>query len=257
MSTGIDLSGQVAVITGAGRGIGRAIALAYAAVGIRVVCSARSQAEIDATAATIIESGGEALAVACDVTLPEQVDALLAASADAFGGIDLMMVNAGMSGGRQTVEDCDIAFWRQVVELNLVAAMTQCHSIIPYLKQRGGGKIVLMGSGMARNAMAGASAYSCSKAGLAMLNRVLAQELRESQIAVNEIIPGPVRTQLTGVPEEREINDADGSPILSVPGEWVKNPTDVAPLAVYLASLPNNGPTGQSFSLAGRDLGRL
>lgn len=257
MSTGVDLKGQGAVITGAGRGIGRAIALAYAAAGIRVVCSARSHSQIEATVATIAEAGGEALAIACDVTLPEQVESLLAESAAAFGGIDIMVVNAGMSGGRVAVADSDLDLWRQVLEVNLVAAMVQCRSAIPYLKQRGGGKIILMGSGMARNAVSGSSAYSCSKVGLAMLNRVLAQELRESHIAVNELIPGPVRTQMTGVPEEREINDADGSPILSVPGEWIKNPTDVAPLAVYLAGLPNNGPTGQSFSLAGRDLGRV
>lgn len=257
MSAGTDLNGQVAVITGAGRGIGRAIALAYAAAGMRVVCSARSQSQIDDAVATIRAAGGEALAIACDVTVPDQVEKLLSEAATAFGGIDIMIVNAGMSGGRHVVEGCDMDFWRQVVEVNLVAAMTQCRLSIPYLKQRGGGKLMLMGSGMARNAMVGASAYSCSKAGLAMLNRVLAQELREYHIAVNEIIPGPVRTQLTGVPEEREVNDAAGSPILSVSGEWVKNPTDVAPLAVYLAGLPNDGPTGQCFSLAGRDLGRV
>ena len=113
-----------------------------------------------------------------------------------------------------------------------------------------------MGSGVGRLAVPGTSAYACSKAGLAMLCRVLARELRDDAIAVNEIIPGPVRTRMTGIDEERAGRDEEGAPILSVPDEWIKNPSDVAPLALFLAGLPNNGPSGQSFSLNGRDLGR-
>ena len=257
MSDGRTLSGQVGIVSGAGRGIGRAIALAYAAVGMRIVCAARSGGQIEETAAAIRQAGGEAIAQVCDVTQVDQVDALFKAANKAFGGIDLVLVNAGMSGERLSIELSDIDVWRQTIDLNLTAAYTQCRAAIPYLRARGGGKILFTGSGVGRNAMPGSSSYACSKAGMAMLCRVLAREVRDDNIAVNEFIPGPVRTEMTGVPEERQIDDSKGSAILSVPGEWIKNPDDVVPVAMFLASLPNNGPTGQCYSLAGRDLGRI
>lgn len=256
MSAGSELNKQVAVITGAGRGIGRAIATAYAEAGMRVVCSARSLDQIEETAAAIRRDGGQAHAQPCDVTKPDQVDALFTAAVETYGGVDLVVINAGMAGERATVEATDIERWRDTIELNLVAAYTQARAAVPHLRAQGGGKILFMGTGAARGARLNLSSYACSKAGVAMLNRILAMEVREDNIAVNEIIPGPVRTELTGVPEEREIDDASGSPILSVPGEWIKNPSEVAPLALFLAGLPNNGPTGQSFSLVGRDLWR-
>jgi 3-oxoacyl-[acyl-carrier protein] reductase len=257
MSDRYDLDGQVAVISGAGRGIGRAIATAYGRFGMRIVCAARNKEQIEETAATIKLAGGVALAQVCDVTETDQVDALFATASQTFGGVDLVLVNAGTAGDRGTIETSDMDDWRRTLELNLFAAYAQSRAAIPYLRARGGGKILFMGSGVGRNAMPGTSSYACSKAGVAMLCRVLARELREDNIAVNEIIPGPVRTEMTGVPEEWEVDDAKGSPILRVPGEWIKNPPEVAPLALFLASLPNYGPSGQSYSLTGRDLGRI
>ena len=252
-----DLGGQVAVISGAGRGIGRAIALAYGRAGMRVVCAARNRDQIEQTATIIKLEGGEAFAQVCDVTKTDQVDTLLANAVQAYGGVDLVLVNAGTAGERRAIQASDIDDWRGTVELNLIAAYIQSRAAIPHLRTQGGGKILFMGSGVGRNAMPETSSYACSKAGVAMLCRVLARELREDNIAVNEIIPGPVRTEMTGVPQECEVDDTKGSAILSVPGEWIKNPPDVAPLALFLASLPNHGPSGQSYSLTGRDLGRI
>jgi 3-oxoacyl-[acyl-carrier protein] reductase len=257
MSDQFDLDGQVAVISGAGRGIGRAIAIAYGRAGMRVVCAARKRDQIEETVATIKRAGGEALAQVCDVTESDQVDVLFASAARSFGGVDLVLVNAGTAGARGLIETSDMDDWRRTVELNLIAAYTQSRAAIPHLRAQGGGKILFMGSGVGRNAMPETSSYACSKAGVAMLCRILARELREDGIAVNEIIPGPVRTEMTGVPQEREVDDTMGSSILSVPGEWIKNPPEVAPLALFLASLPNDGPSGQSYSLTGRDLGRI
>ena len=247
---------QVALITGAGRGIGRAIAYAYARAGIAVVCAARSGDEIDHVVDTIRADGGHAQAVACDVTDSAQIDTLCRQAYERWQRLDILVVNAGMQGEHKPVADNALEAWRAVIELNLVAAMAQCRAAIPYLRRSGGGKILFMGSGVGRLAVPGTSAYACSKAGLAMLCRVLARELRDDAIAVNEIIPGPVRTHMTGIDEERAGRDEEGAPILSVPDEWIKNPSDVAPLALFLAGLPNNGPSGQSFSLNGRDLGR-
>lgn len=252
-----ELTAKTAIFTGFGRGIGRSIALAYAAAGMQVVCSARTSSEIDAVVQAIKHDGGEALTVVCDVTNSAQVKALCDAAHSTFGSIDMLVVNAGMSSESICVADTNTDAWRQIIELHLIAAMDQCRAAIPYLRQGDGGKILFTGSGIGRIASPGKSAYACSKAGVAMLCRVLAQELRDDNIAVNEIVPGPVRTRMTGIDEECEGRDEQGEAILSVPGEWIKNPQDVAPLALYLASLPNNGPTGQVFSLAGRDLGRI
>ncbi|MDP6708191.1 MAG: SDR family oxidoreductase [Alphaproteobacteria bacterium] len=251
-----NLAGQVAVITGAGRGIGRAVARAYAEAGMRVVCAARSTPEIEAVAAAIRATGGEAAAVACDVTEPDQVEALCARAEDFFGGIDIMFVNAGIDGPPATVAEAAPEAWARVIQVNLIGAMHQCQAAIPRLRRRGGGKIIVTGSGIGRFAPPGSSAYGASKAGLALLVRTLALELREDRIAVNELIPGPVKTAMTGLAAEAEAAAADAAEVAKRFGaDWLKAPDDVAPLALFMVGLPNDGPTGQRYSLVGRDIG--
>ncbi|MFT5377873.1 MAG: NAD(P)-dependent dehydrogenase (short-subunit alcohol dehydrogenase family) [Candidatus Latescibacterota bacterium] len=160
------LAGKVALITGSGRGIGQAIALAYAAHGPQVICSARSGDEIGNTADQIRE---------------------------------------------------------------------------------GSGKIITIGSGMGHKGLANNTAYCCSKAALSMLMRTLAQEVQKGQISVSELIPGPVKTALTG--HLHPHNDS----AFSIDGEWIKEPADVVPLALFLATQPHIGPTAKSFSLMRRD----
>jgi 3-oxoacyl-[acyl-carrier protein] reductase len=121
------------------------------------------------------------------------------------------------------------------------------------LKARGGGKIIMMGSGMGHRGAKGNSSYAVAKAGMWMLTRVAAQELAEHNIAVNEISPGPVRTELTRGIEERA-RATGGETAFSNSVEWIKQPEDVAPLAVFLASMPEPGPSAQSFCLNRRDI---
>ena len=119
---------------------------------------------------------------------------------------------------------------------------------IPYLKARGGGKIITIGSGIGHQGRVGSSAYASSKSGLWMLTRVLAQELWEHNISVNELVPGPVNTRPTADSAKRQ-----ESSVFAIDSEWIKNPEDVAPLALFLATQPDKGPTAQSFSLIRRD----
>jgi 3-oxoacyl-[acyl-carrier protein] reductase len=245
-----DLIGQVAVVTGAGRGIGRAIALAYGGAGATVVCAARTVAEIEAVAGEVEAAGGRALAVPTDVADRTQVQALVDRTVAATGRLDIVVANAGV-GGFGDVDD-PVAAFRMVLEVNLVSVYALVRAALPALrdpagKREPGGKVILMGSGAGYRPFPGAAAYSCSKAGAAMLVRVLAAELRNDAVAVNEIVPGPVATKLAG-----EAIDLDRLPA-AVRSEWRKQPEDVAPLALYLAGLPNAGPTGQRFSLLGRD----
>jgi 3-oxoacyl-[acyl-carrier protein] reductase len=244
--TQAPLAGKVAVVTGAGRGIGRAIALAYASAGAAVCCAARTAAEIDATAAEIVAGGGRALAIPTDVTDHSAVLALMAQAAQAFGGIDLLVCNAGGADEWQPVAESTPAAWEATIALNLLGTYYCMNAAIPYLRQRGAGKIITIGSGLGHNGRAGGSAYACAKAGAWMLTRVAAQELWRDAISVNELIPGPVDTSPP--------SDApDDTATLLGESECLKTPEDVVPLALFLATQPTIGPTAQSFSLMRRD----
>ena len=150
-----------------------------------------------------------------------------------------MVANAGVAVEQRLIENSDPRLWRKTVDINLTGAYHTAHAAIPHLRKRGTGKIILVGSGQRNRAAPGFSAYSCSKSGLWMLTQSLAVELVEHNISVNELIPGPVKTDMT--------RDA-----AIPPGEWFKDPEDVVPLALFLASMPDVGPTAQSYSLMRR-----
>lgn len=241
------LKGKVAVVTGAGRGIGKAIAIAYAKAGANLVCAARTTAEIEETVNEISRLGEIALAVKTDVTCIESVNNMFERAVEYFGGIDILVINAGVNYDRETVENSNLESWKRTLDVNLFGAYYCAHSAIPFLKQRGAGKIITIGSGLGHRGYAGGAAYSCSKAGLWMLTRILAQELMQYKISVNELIPGPVQTSID------DNAKTSNNKIKSMESEWQKQPEDVIPLALFLASQPDIGPTAQSFSLMRRD----
>ncbi len=242
------LRGKVAIITGGGRGIGRAIALGYADAGAAVCVAARTEAEIAETVQTIEGQGGSAMAVPADVTEFEQVQQMFAAAVERFGGLDILVINAGIDLDKRPVEESVLADWEETVAINLTGAYYCAKAAIPYLKQRGSGKIITVGSGLGHRGAPERSAYACSKAGLWMLARILAQELWPHNISVNELIPGPVQTAMTA-----DHSTGDRDTVIRAQSEWWKQPEDVVPLALFLATQPAIGPTAQSFSLMRRD----
>lgn len=159
------------------------------------------------------------------------------------GGLDILVVNAGVSLDQARVEESDPDKLRQTFEVNLFGAYHCIRLAIPHLRRRGGGKIIVIGSGLGHSSRYGTAAYSCSKAALWMLVRIVAEEVRGDNIAVNELVPGLVRTAMA--PARRR------SPTL-LAEEWNKAPEDVIPLALFLATQPPLGPTGQTFSLTRR-----
>ena len=243
------LSGKVALVTGAGRGIGKAIATGYASAGAAVCCVARTRSQIDLTASEIQANGGTAISVQADVTDYDSVVRAFDTSAREFGGIDIVVINAGGNyDDSPDIESGSPEQWADTVQVNLIGSYHTAHAAIPHLKKRGAGKIIAIGSGIGHRGRPGESAYASAKAGLSMLVRVLAQELWQHNISVNELIPGPVLTERvarTHAHRPRSVFQDDS--------EWIKSPEDVVPLALFLAIQPDKGPTGQTFSLMRRD----
>lgn len=252
MAMTTELRGQVAVVTGAGRGIGRAIALALAHGGMRIVCSARNVEEIEDTVSKIVEEGGEAIARRADVTSPGDMELLMVAAPERFGRLDFVLLNAGVTVDSHPFESFPIEVWNQCIQTNLTGAFLGIRAAIPHLRASGGGKIIGVGSGASIHAPAGRSPYAASKAGLTALIRSASRELRPLNIAVNELQPGPTATAMHGI----TLRDVTDSAFAELPamqrgpeGDWFKPPSVVAELALFIAKLPNNGPTGQIFSL--------
>ena len=244
-----SLSGKVVLVTGASRGIGKAIASGYANAGASVCCVARTLSDLDQTVAEIRSDGGTAISVQADVTDYDSVVQAFDTAAREFGGIDIVVINAGGNyDDSHDIESSSPEQWANTVQVNLIGSYHTAHAAIPHLKERGGGKIIAIGSGLGHRGRPGESAYAAAKAGLSMLMRVLAQELWPHSISVNELIPGPVLTERVA----QTFADRPDS-VFRIDSEWIKTPEDVVPLALFLATQPEKGPTGQTFSLMRRD----
>ncbi len=255
-----DLSNKVAVVTGAGRGIGKSIALAFARAGADVAVCARSQAEVDATGASIVALGRRCFAKSADLADPDQVRSFCDGIVDAFGALDVIVNNAGAYLERGSFEDSDPDLWWKTMEVNVRGPYMIIRHLIGAMRR--GGKIINLTSGKGFSAGANSSAYHVSKAALNMMTDGLANELWTRDIDVNSLVPGPTATATFDnaapgaerKPEEILALGREQLPKGLPAWERVKHPDEVAALALHLASQPVGGPTGQVFSLARRPL---
>ena len=241
------LANRRAIVTGASRGIGRAIAEGFAGADAAVGCLARDETRLAEVDASIRTAGGTAYWATCDVALTEQVDAAMRSLTDRLGGLDILVVNAGIELEKAAVVDSDPTKWAAVLNTNLIGAYHCLRAATPFLRASGDGRVIVVGSGMGHKGAAGSSAYCVSKAGLWMLTRVFAQEVVDQGIAVNELIPGPVDTDMT------RWSATQGERPATWATEWFKQPEEVVPLALFMAGQPAGGPTAQSYSLMRRD----
>ncbi len=246
------LSGRVALITGAGRGIGRAVAERLAQAGAAVVCAARSADQIEEVAAGIVASGGRAVAVEADVSVRESVSQLVARTLEAFGQLDILVANAGAVHPFQLACDIDDRDWQRMLDVNLSGVHYCCVEATEALSDGEGGHIIIMGSGQGHRPSEGLAGYCATKAAVAMYARVLGLELRPKGVCVNELVPGPVRTELLAGLVNQPL-EALHSDDFQIAGDWVKNPEDVAEYVLFLASQPTHGASGQRFSMLRRD----
>ena len=213
-----DMSAKTVVITGASRGIGAAAARAFAAQGAKVVLLARDR---DAIATLAGEIGARALAVPCDVTRYWEVEAALAAAAATFGGLDVLISNAGVIDPIADVAAADPEVCSQAIDINLKGVFHGAHAALPLMLQRGGGTIITVSSGAAVNPIEGWSAYCASKAGAKMLTACLNTEYGPRGIRALGLSPGTVATDM-----QREIKQSGVNAIsqldwsVHIPPEW-------------------------------------
>ncbi len=253
---------QVIVVVGGTRGIGAAIAADLATTGAHLVLAGRDVDGGAAVAARIAQAGGSASVFGCDVTSAEDCDALFASVADLHGRLDTVFANQGVAGPSKRLTNWSAEAIEQSLAVNLVGCLNIARSAEALLSADGGGRMIVTGSGSGHENLIGLGMYGISKAAVSHLVRQLAVEWRSRPIAVNELIPGPVRTEMTGYggsASDGETSAAeegtDSNPFEAFAEkamEWLKDPADVAPLARMLAGFPTNGPTGQTFSLTGR-----
>jgi NAD(P)-dependent dehydrogenase (short-subunit alcohol dehydrogenase family) len=193
MASETELAGQVALVTGGGRGIGRGIALELTRAGARVAVAARSRDQVEATAA---ETGG--LAIEADVSDRAAVERMVATTEEELGPIDLLVANAGITNWEEAAWEVEPEDWWHILEVNLLGVYLCCRAVIPGMIERGGGRIVNVASGAAYLPGSTSTAYAASKAGVHRFSETLANQLAPHDIPVFSISPGLVRTDLIG-----------------------------------------------------------
>jgi NAD(P)-dependent dehydrogenase (short-subunit alcohol dehydrogenase family) len=208
------LSGQVAIVTGAGRGIGRAIALALAAAGARVVLTARSGDQLAETAALIQHAGGQALVIPANVTDQSAIEALVRSTVEHFGPPDLLVNNAGMANPEAPIWELPADDWWQVLEVNVRGPFLFSRAVLPSMLARHTGRIINVASNAGGWPMPTSSAYSVSKAALLRLTDNLAEMVEGQGPGIFAISPGTVHTVMTdGVSIFKDLPEADWTPV--------------------------------------------
>jgi NAD(P)-dependent dehydrogenase (short-subunit alcohol dehydrogenase family) len=243
-----ELSGRVAVVTGASRGLGRAMAVELGGAGAKLALVGRDRAKLDETAAEAAKAGAETAVFVTDVTDEGQVRALEQGVRERFGRVDILVNNAGMNI-RKPLVDYTLDEWNTVLDTNLTSVFLVCRSFIPMMKGRGWGRIVNLASMMSHVSLPGRTAYSASKAAMLGVTRALAQELADEGITVVAISPGPFATEInTALIENPELNKQFLS---NIPlGRWGKA-EEIGKLALYLCSDAAGFITGSDIVIDG------
>lgn len=229
-----DLAGLVTVITGAGSGVGRSVAIALAEAGGTPILVGRSREPLVETASLVAGIGGEALVMPADVTDEAAIAEVFSRSADELEGIDAVILSAGI-GRYGPIESYPIADWEATLATNLTGPFLCARAAIPHLRRRGGGSIVAVSSGAGKQGYPQLGAYSASKFGLMGLMQGLAAEVADDGIKVCTVVPGSILTPFGGhsVAEKRDAMASD-------PGRKYLNPEDVAEAILFLLRQPRH-----------------
>jgi NAD(P)-dependent dehydrogenase (short-subunit alcohol dehydrogenase family) len=235
----MKLAGKVAMITGGGRGIGRAIALSFAAEGASVVVSGRTSSEIKEVAREVEKQGRKSLALQADVSREEDVKNMIGETVKVFERVDILVNNAATNLPYRNVTDLTLAEWNRVLEVNLTGPFLCCRAVLPTMIRQRSGKIINISSIGGRYGAAGRSPYRSSKAALLQFTYCLAAEVKQYGIDVNAICPGPTETRMM-----KDIARGSLFPALI-------RPEEIAEVVLFLASQHSSAITGTAIDAFG------
>lgn len=239
-----SLDGKVVIVTGAGKGIGRAIAERFAGQGCTVVVNDVDAANVAEVVESINASGGSAMAGVADVSNAEEVGAMVDATMDAHGRVDVLVNNAGLVGPMLHFFEADEAWWRRIIDVNLTGHFLVSHPVARIMAKQGGGCIINMSSGGATRAHRAFTAYDATKGGIEALTRAMAVDLAGYGIRVNALMPGSIDTNSQGE-EYRKISG------VNIPMGSVGEPDDMTGAALFLASDDASYITGDIIRIDG------
>lgn len=250
--TTIDLSGKVAIVTGASRGIGEAIAHSYAAAGASVLLCSRKLANVEPVAAAIREAGGDAVAMDCHTGQSEQVEALVQRAIEQWGRVDIAVNNAATNPHFGPLIDSDAAQWDKTFEVNVKGYFWLCQLVAPHMERSGGGSIINVASVAGLHPATAMGVYSISKAAVIAMTEQLAQELGHANIRVNALAPGLIKTRFSSALWSNE--DISGKIVGTTPLGRIGTVEEVAGAALYLASSLATFTTGTTLVMDGGSL---
>ena len=246
------LAGKSALVTGAGSGIGRASALAFAREGARLIVVDRDEAGVETTARRVRESGGDAIARVADVGDEADVKAYVEAAHSRFGGLDVVFANAGISGGLDPLFEQSVDLWREVLRVNLLGPFLAIKHAGPGMVARGRGAFVLTASVAGLRANAGGNPYSASKAGVISLAQTAANSFIGTGVRVNAVCPGLIETGMTKpIFDYARAKGTDGKIGQLNPLRRAGGPEEIAAMALFLSSDEASYVNGQAFAVDG------
>ncbi len=244
-----DLIGRVAIVTGASRGIGRAIAASYALAGAKVMLASRRQESLDEVAREIGEAGGDAAGIAAHNGDKQALQSLVQATIARFGRLDILVNNAATNPHFGTILEADDSYWRKTIDVNLMGNVWLTQAAVEQMRAGGGGKIINVASIVGLNPGRYQGIYSVTKAGVISLTKTLATELGPDNIQVNAIAPGLVKTKFAQALWANE--DLLAQVLARTPVGRIGQPDDMAGIALFLASSASDYTTGAVFVLDG------
>ncbi|WP_327151117.1 SDR family NAD(P)-dependent oxidoreductase [Nocardia sp. NBC_01329] len=243
-----SLDGKVAIVTGAGRGLGRSMAYALAEAGAAVTVASRTAAELDTFVTEVRAAEGRALACPTDITDEESVRRMVQATLDTFGRVDILVNNSGIVASVPLV-DQPADEWDRVIATNLRGTYLATRAVGPHLIAQGGGKVVNIASNFALQGVANHAAYSASKAGVIAFTRSMAIEWARHGIQVNAIAPGYFATPLNA--ELRDDAEAAARVVRAIPARRMGEPDEIRPWLLLLAGDDSNFVTGEVIVIDG------